>query len=318
MASYHPTYGDVWNDERLGDFEARSFFIFLFSNARVRPSGIYRATDEQLAVDTGLPVKRVRAHLERHVRTGRIVREGAWLFVCGYLKRQPKGDQLLRGVRADVASCTSLAVLQAFGEKYPLYSQWSADRRATVGRPLPDGRPTVSPTRPAEQSSCSSSYRAVQSRAVQSNTPGRAGGAEMTPPTAAELAALNGSAPVTESPTGATDALALPDAGGPATRALTAGVDPADVQFLTACPPPYGPDWLGDPDWWISLTDGYPAVALQTEASKYMAHQKGLARSAQHKNVKRGFREWVATEARWRARDAQRQAQAPRPTGRTR
>jgi hypothetical protein len=145
-STYHPTYGDVWNDERLGDFEGRSFFVFLFSHHRVRPSGIYRATDDQLAVDSGLPVKRVRAHLDRYVATGRIVRDGAWLFVVGYFKRQAKGPQLLKGVQADVSACTSAAVLEAFGSKYSAHSQWSSDRLATLDRPMLLAGASIAPT----------------------------------------------------------------------------------------------------------------------------------------------------------------------------
>ena len=55
MASdYHPLYSTLWNDEKLeaSPFEARGFFAYLCSNNRVRPSGIYRATDAQLAADT--------------------------------------------------------------------------------------------------------------------------------------------------------------------------------------------------------------------------------------------------------------------------
>lgn len=303
MASYHPTYGDVWNDERLGDFECRAFFVFLFSHHRVRPSGIYRATDEQLAVDTGLPGKRIRAHLGHLAQAGRIVRDGSWIFVVGYLKRQPKGDNLLKGVKADVLSCTSEAVLDAFGAKYQLYRQWSADRRAMVGQRSANGRPTVSPTRPAEQ---------LQSRAVteqlQSSTHGTAG--PMVGQPSAPAPGM-GDASITPS-------AAEANPSGHAEAASAAGMDPADVQFILACPEPYQSAWVTDADWWVSLKDGYPGINLQVEASKYLAHHRSQPKSGQHKDVKRGFRNWIATEARWRQRDADRQAQAARRGGPTR
>ena len=72
MASrYHPIEDGLWDDPKLEgcSFEEHGFFAFLCSNHRQRPSGIYRATDGQLAADTGLPVKRVtsgdcRLHLQ--------------------------------------------------------------------------------------------------------------------------------------------------------------------------------------------------------------------------------------------------------------
>jgi hypothetical protein len=138
MAKFHPLYDGVWADDRLGSFEGKSFFIFLFGNARVRPSGIYRATDELLAAETGLSVKRVREHLRRLQAAGRIVRDGSWVFVVGYLKRQPHGERLLSGVHADLDTCTSPTVLKAFGERYPALHRRSSDRLETIKQRSPD------------------------------------------------------------------------------------------------------------------------------------------------------------------------------------
>lgn len=139
MAStYHPIYSGLWNDEALDGttFECHSFFAFLCSNDHVRPSGIYRVTDAQLVAETHLPLRRVRAHLSVLSERQRILREGAWMFVYGYFKRQPKGGWLLKGVQDDVENCSSLAIIDAFGVKYPHFHQWSANRRATLARPI--------------------------------------------------------------------------------------------------------------------------------------------------------------------------------------
>ena len=138
MATYHPLYSGLWNDEALEgtSFECHGFFAFLCSNDHVRPSGIYRVTDAQLVAETRLALRTVRAHLSSLIQRGRILRDGAWLFVCGYFKRQPKGANLLEGVRRDIENCSSLAILDAFSAKYPLFHRWSADRRATLGRPV--------------------------------------------------------------------------------------------------------------------------------------------------------------------------------------
>jgi hypothetical protein len=139
MAStYHPIYSGLWNDEALEgtSFECHGFFAFLCSNDHVRPSGIYRMTDAQLVAETRLSLRRVRAHLSTLIQRGRILRDGYWMFVCGYFKRQPKGENLLNGVRQDVDNCSSLAIIDAFGLKYPHFHRWSADRRATLDRPV--------------------------------------------------------------------------------------------------------------------------------------------------------------------------------------
>jgi hypothetical protein len=139
VSRYHPVYSGLWDDEDLEglSFEVKGFFIFLFTNTRMTPSGIYRATDTQLAVDTHLPKKRVHRYLMALVERHRIVRDGAWLFVRGYLARQGKSPQFLRAVEKDIHQCTSPVILEAFTQRYPLL-RGSADR---LGRPSPSPTP---------------------------------------------------------------------------------------------------------------------------------------------------------------------------------
>lgn len=150
---YHPFEDGLWDDEKFdatettheAPFEERAFFGFLATNKRQRPSGIYRATDEQLSAGARLPLKRVRAYLLTLEIRGLIVRDGAWIFLPGYLKRQSKNERLLLGVESDIESCSSIKVLTSFSEKYPLYSRWSNDRLQTVGRRVNENVPSELP-----------------------------------------------------------------------------------------------------------------------------------------------------------------------------
>lgn len=142
---YHPLYDPVWDDDAfdaVGDlpraaFEEVAFFVFLFGNRRQRPSGIYRATDEQLSTDSRLVLARVRIYLRRLEVRQRIVRDNAWLFVRGYYNRQPKGPNMVAAVREDLVACSSGKILRAFYERYPLFAQ-----------PLPNGSGTVKGNEP--------------------------------------------------------------------------------------------------------------------------------------------------------------------------
>src|SRR4029453_2975819 len=139
MAStYHPIYSGLWNDDALEglSFECHAFFAFLCSNDHVRPSGIYRVTDAQLVAETGLQLAKVRRYLSVLIERQRILRDGGWLFVCGYFKRQPKQERLLNGVRSDIEICSSLAILEAFGLRYSHFSRWSTDRLKTLSNPM--------------------------------------------------------------------------------------------------------------------------------------------------------------------------------------
>jgi hypothetical protein len=134
---YSPIYSGVWSHDALEGtpFEEKAFFIFLWSNERNRPSGIYRVTDEQLAADTGLRPRTIRTYLDDLSKRGRIVRDGNWIFVRGYLNRQPNQPILLKGARQDVAECASATIVEAFRQRYPLAFRWSGDGQPTIRRP---------------------------------------------------------------------------------------------------------------------------------------------------------------------------------------
>ena len=174
MASkFHPLYSGVWTDPHLegASFECHAFFAWLFSNDHVRPSGIYRVTDAQVAVETGLRLSRVRAYCQDLAQRRRIVRDVAWVFVCGYLKRQPNHKNLLKAAQADVMACTSVPILEAFQQKYPLYRQWSVDRLATVtptvGQPMNETRPQSSAVQSIAEQCSAVDHRISLSRSEQ-------------------------------------------------------------------------------------------------------------------------------------------------------
>lgn len=152
-ARYHPLYDGIWNEEKFdgAPFEEIGFFVYLFGNPRQRPSGIYRVTDQQMVTDTRLPLRRVRLYIADLDRRLAIVRDGLWLFVAGYFGRQPKHENLLNGVNADLLGCSSARILAAFAVKYPIVRQRLGNRWPTI-------HSTVVPT---EQSS-TEQHRAIE------------------------------------------------------------------------------------------------------------------------------------------------------------
>jgi hypothetical protein len=170
---YHPIYDGLWDHHSLEGlpFIVKGFFAFLCSNRRLRPSGIYRVTDEQLSADTLLPKSKVRAFIQALVARQRIVRDGAWMFICGYFARQPKQAVLLSGVQNDVSHCGSVPILKAFAEKYPTYRRWSDDRRAMVARPYNEVHTTEQSR--AEQNRAEQSSRTVAQPSAQPSGPSR-------------------------------------------------------------------------------------------------------------------------------------------------
>lgn len=81
-------------------------------------------------------------------------------------------------------------------------------------------------------------------------------------------------------------------------------LDAKDLDFLLQCPEPYKTHWLSDPEWWVSLRDGYPKINALQQASRYMAWPDAKRK----KDHRRALRNWFSTAERWRERDEQRKA----------
>ena len=95
----------------------------------------------------------------------------------------------------------------------------------------------------------------------------------------------------------------LPPLTKTSASSLSVVLEPKDQQFLESCPEPFRSQWLGDTSWWDGLLNGYPKVDLQEEANRYIAHQRSVGKNG-HKNLRRGFRNWIAIA------EAKRQKQA--------
>lgn len=139
---YHPIEDGLWKDEKFdpdvtkglpdASFTERAFFAYLASNDHQRPSGIYRVSDQELSAGSRLALDEVQAHLHSLELRGLIVRDGAWIFLPGYLGRQAKNPRVLSAVESQVKSCTSRKVLLVFANKFPLYNEYLPNGLLTV------------------------------------------------------------------------------------------------------------------------------------------------------------------------------------------
>lgn len=138
---YHPIEDGLWDDPKFDETkeipeargDERGFFAFLASNKMQRPAGIYRASDGELAGAYRMPVRWVIQTMTRLVNRGLIVRDGAWVFLPGYLKRQAQNPKVLSSARKTVKSCSSPLILSSFIQHYPLHREWLPNGFETVG-----------------------------------------------------------------------------------------------------------------------------------------------------------------------------------------
>jgi len=75
-----------------------------------------------------------------------------------------------------------------------------------------------------------------------------------------------------------------------------------DYDFLCGCPEPFRAAWLGHPEWWISMRDSFPKLAIQRETSKCMGWIQGRFTPAQQQqqNLRDRLRRWLAKADSWR------------------
>jgi hypothetical protein len=87
-------------------------------------------------------------------------------------------------------------------------------------------------------------------------------------------------------------------------------LDAGDYEFLHACPEPFRTQWLLDPDWWVSLRDGYPRITAQREASKCMSFVQAKFKPGQLErlNLRERLRRWFAKADMWRQSAEERKA----------
>lgn len=147
---FHPIEDGLWDDCKFdgqGDLpeapgDTRGFFSFLCSNKAQRPAGIYRITNDELAAAYRWPIKRVITTLADLSRRGLVVRDGSWIFLPGYWKRQAHNDGLCKAARKTLESCSSSIICEAFIQHYPLHRQWLPNRLPTVRQPSNENAPT--------------------------------------------------------------------------------------------------------------------------------------------------------------------------------
>ena len=69
-------------------------------------------------------------------------------------------------------------------------------------------------------------------------------------------------------------------------------------------------DQFNDPKWWRSIDEWLKdtGVGYLDELPAYIAWWRSQSGAKRHRNLKRGFRNWLSTNARWEQRDAQKEA----------
>lgn len=151
MAEYRTLRMSFWNDpyiEELGP-EGRLLYLYLITCPHTNNLGLLEVSTRRMAYETGLLPERVEALLGEAEAAGKLVRDGAVLWLVNFVKHQTStSPRLMQSLRALGRRVESERIRAAMRERYAwLFSGEGTPSPDTV----PDRIPTVCPRSPEEE-----------------------------------------------------------------------------------------------------------------------------------------------------------------------
>lgn len=128
MRSFYPGYRglseDTWSDaliREVSDSQAL-FFIYLISNPRQLPAGIFKASPEQMWSDfqrQAVSVKDIKAFLASYQERGKVVYDRGWCWVVNFVKhRREWNPSIIAGMKVNLERIESRLIFDAWIDKY--------------------------------------------------------------------------------------------------------------------------------------------------------------------------------------------------------
>ena len=133
MRSFYPGYRglseDTWSDafvREITDSQAL-FFVYLISNPRQLPAGIFKASPEQMWSDfqrKSVSVKDIQAFLALFQERGKIVYDRGWCWIVNFVKhRREWNPGVIGGMRINLERVESRLIFDAWWDKYRNYQE---------------------------------------------------------------------------------------------------------------------------------------------------------------------------------------------------
>ncbi len=122
MARYHEIEASFWEDLQEYTVEEKILFIYAFSNASTRDSGLYKITIPTILLNTGLTREGFEGALKG--LTGKLFYdyENKVMFVAGKLKRRlaglPRNSNVIKAIHHDLDAFKASSLVTVFKEKY--------------------------------------------------------------------------------------------------------------------------------------------------------------------------------------------------------
>lgn len=122
MATYRTIRMSFWNDPAIESLPPadKLLYLYLFTCPHANNLGVLSVSLRKMAFETGLSEDAIRRGLAAFESSGRIVRDGGHVWVCGFIRHQcSTSPKILTSLRALFPTVESAAIRAAILERYP-------------------------------------------------------------------------------------------------------------------------------------------------------------------------------------------------------
>lgn len=122
MATYRTIRMSFWNDPAIESLPPgdKLLYLYLFTCPHANNLGVLSVSVRKMAFETGLDEDAIRRGLAAFESSGRIVRDGGHVWVCGFIRHQcSTSPKILTSLRALFPTVESTAIRAAILERYP-------------------------------------------------------------------------------------------------------------------------------------------------------------------------------------------------------
>ena len=123
---YHTVHADIWEDEKFIELSPieKLLFLYLFSNRRCPPSGIYKLSKNTISFELGIDLDSVKSSIKNLISVGLIAHDksknGFW--IKGKIKHHKasfKDYMTIKSITNDLNSFIGASWHQSFFDRYP-------------------------------------------------------------------------------------------------------------------------------------------------------------------------------------------------------
>lgn len=122
MATYRTIRMSFWNDPAIESLPPadKLLYLYLFTCPHANNLGVLSVSLRKMAFETGLSEDAIQRGLAAFESSGRIMRDGGHVWVCGFIRHQcSTSPKILTSLRALFPTVESAAIRAAILERYP-------------------------------------------------------------------------------------------------------------------------------------------------------------------------------------------------------